>query len=143
MNLRDRFKDDNSDLIKFKQRMHSDVILEMEKYKLLIGTYDQVVHKNEYIVNKNDKILTNVLEAIMIESLLHGQEATDKKNISLLGNSTNESLVKKLQAETKASGHNPTSPKSLQLRRKDQLEHKGDMHMGTALPLPHSGHFVQ
>ena len=78
----------------------------------------------------------------MIESLLHGQEASDKKNISLLGNSTNEQLVQKLQVETKASGHHPASPKTLQLRRKEQLEHKGDMHMGTALPLPHPGHFV-
>lgn len=114
--LAHKFQLDRSTLAQFKQRLHSDMTLEIGKMRDLVARNDEATQIHAAAAVKQDKILSHLLEANMVESLLQSQDASDKKQLALFGLRTNAELLGSNQAYmghySKEGGRGSSAPRS-------------------------------
>lgn len=77
--LKMRLKDDNSDLLRFKQSVSSDIGIAVENMHEKVFSFGKCIEESVHLANKHEKMLKLMLEASMIDNLLQKQEAEDKK----------------------------------------------------------------
>ena len=83
--ITENYKDDHQFLNKFKQRLLSDIDQDFGKIVTIAeNAYDfgQKAYKSQEMSNK---VLSEIMEVLMIESLLQGQEIEDRKKLTLIG----------------------------------------------------------
>ena len=68
--LEGRPKDDNKDLLRFKQGVTSDIQIAMNKMQEKVESYWDSIKKNDYLTDKHENIIETILEANMIDNLL-------------------------------------------------------------------------
>ena len=80
-----RLKDDNTDLLKFKQSVGSDIQIAIKKMHTKVEGFQHRIETGVHLAAKHEEMIAPLLEANMIDNLLQGQEAEDKKRVSLFG----------------------------------------------------------
>ena len=79
-----QFKEDSANLIKFRQRLFSDITLTNAKMLEKQDKTDDLVAKFSTQSGRNQKIIEKLLESGMIDSLLLSQDLSDREKLNML-----------------------------------------------------------
>ena len=91
--INEAFRRDNQALIKFKQRLCSDIEVSNKK---IMSDLNMILGKIQGFAvqsNKNRQLINGMLQSSMIDQLLLEQDSEDRKAMGLIGHETNQNIL--------------------------------------------------